>query len=163
MVKFRIRGRSRWGAAPATSVSPQKPGGVHTIVVHHTVGGRPLTVVGAKRELQSMQRHHMRSQGWSDIGYNFIIDGFGRVWEGRGAYRVGAHTLGRNTGTIGVAFMGNYEKVELSDRQIAAFNNLLERLKLFGVRASRVRGHKQMPGQATACPGRNIMRQLNLG
>ena len=66
----------------------------------------------------------MDANGWSDIGYNFVIDRWGRVWEGRGLFRVGAHTLGHNTGTVGVSFMGNYENIKLNKRQIQAFNDL---------------------------------------
>jgi len=158
---FAVRGRKAWGARPATSITQQAVSTVDYLVVHHTAGRAPALLHAAKREMRSIQDQHM-AQGWSDIGYNFVIDRWGRVWEGRGYYRVGAHTKGQNTGSIGVSFMGNYEHLKLNRRQIRAYELLLQRLRGMGFRFDAVRGHRDMPNQATACPGKNIMRQLNL-
>lgn len=159
---FTVRPRKQWRAAAPTSVTSQHPSQIHTLVVHHTAGGAKRTLLAAKRELRNIQRQHMDAQGWSDIGYNFIIDRWGRVWEGRGLFRVGAHTAGQNTNTIGVSFMGNYENLRLNARQIRAYEALVKRLHERGVRFEQVKGHNQMPDQATACPGKNITRQLGL-
>jgi len=157
-----IIGREHWGARPATAYTGQHPNDVRTLVVHHTVGKAPVLKSGVKRELKNIQRYHMDANGWSDIGYNILIDRWGRVWEGRGLRRVGAHTKGYNTNTLGVAFMGNYSNIELTARQIRAFNELLVKLKAHGVRLEYTKGHRQMPAQATACPGVNVMKQLGL-
>ncbi|MCW2605875.1 MAG: cspA, partial [Frankiales bacterium] len=64
--------------------------------------------------------YHVKSNGWSDIGYNFLVDRFGTVWEGRagGITRavIGAHAGGFNTGTVGISMIGTYE----TDRPSAA-------------------------------------------
>jgi len=147
--------------APKAIVS-QDPSDVHTVVVHHTAGKAKYLPAAVKRELRNIQAQHMDANGWSDIGYNFLSDSRGVVWEGRGLRRVGAHTLGHNTGTIGISFLGNYEIKKLNKKQIKAYNDLLKRLKLRGCAYERVNGHNQMPNQATACPGINITRQLGL-
>ena len=63
--------------------------------------------------IRGMYKYHTQSLGWSDIGYNFLVDRFGRIWIGRagGARRPvrGAHTLGFNGTSCGVAVIGNFE------------------------------------------------------
>ncbi len=63
--------------------------------------------------LRSIYAYHTRSRGWSDIGYNFLVDRFGRIWEGRygGVDRpvVGAHTLGYNDNAFAMSAIGNFE------------------------------------------------------
>ena len=157
-----VLGRQHWKARAPRSITAQNPDFTHTVVIHHTAGKRPFTAAAAKRELRNIQRQHMDANGWSDIGYNFIIDGWGRVWEGRGYRRVGAHTLNHNTNTIGVSFMGNYEHMKLNERQLQGYHDLLRKLRAHGFRIDAIKGHRQMPDQSTACPGVNIMRQLNL-
>lgn len=132
------------------------------MVIHHTVGRAPYLMGAAKREMRSIQRQHMGANGWSDIGYNVVIDRAGRLWEGRGLYRVGAHTLGHNTGTVGISFMGNYEVKKLNKKQIRAFYQIVEKCKAHGMEIKTIKGHRQMPRQSTACPGKNIMKQLSL-
>lgn len=159
---FRIRGRHSWGARPLRSITSQRPGDVHTLVVHHTAGAAPSKLADAKRQMREIERQHMDDNGWSGPGYNVVIDRAGRVWEARGLHLVGAHTLGHNTRTFGVSFMGNYETMELNRRQRIAYFALKRRLRLHGFRFVAIRGHRQMPNQATACPGKNVMRQLGL-
>lgn len=161
-MRFYIRGRKLWNAQPPkNTLIPQDPSTVHTLVVHHTAGACP-PAQSVPAELRAIQRLHQEARGWSDIGYNILIDGQGRCWEGRGLGYVGAHTLYHNTGTLGVSFLGNYETRKLNLRQRIAYRRLLRLLRRKGFRFTVIKGHKQMPGQATACPGKNIMEGLNL-
>ena len=71
---------------------------VHAGFVHHTVNANNYTRDEVPGIIRSIYAYHTQSRGWSDIGYNFLVDRFGRIWEGRygGVDRavVGAHTLG---------------------------------------------------------------------
>lgn len=111
--------------------------------------------------MRSIQRAHF-ANGWSDIGYNYVIMPSGRVYEGRGFGIRGAHTENHNTLTIGVSFAGNYDVKRPTVASVRAYRKLVKRLRAQGANIQRARGHKQMPEQATACPGRYLMRRLKL-
>ncbi|KAJ1518816.1 hypothetical protein ONE63_008156 [Megalurothrips usitatus] len=67
----------------------------------------------------------MTGQQWDDIGYNFLVGGDGRVYEGRGWDSVGAHTLSWNRRSLGVALIGNFTEAAAPDRQAAAALELI--------------------------------------
>jgi peptidoglycan recognition protein len=58
--------------------------------------------------VQGFQDYHMDSNGWSDIGYNFLVGGDGNIYEGRGWERVGAHAPGYNSNSMGICFIGSF-------------------------------------------------------
>jgi hypothetical protein len=80
--------------------------------VHHTAGRNDYTRSQAAAVVKAIQLYHVRGNGWNDIGYNFLVDRFGTIYEGRfgGIERnvVGAHALGFNTGSVGVAVLGTF-------------------------------------------------------
>jgi peptidoglycan recognition protein len=58
--------------------------------------------------VKGFQDYHMDTNGWSDIGYNFLVGGDGNIYEGRGWIRVGAHTPGYNINSMGICLIGNF-------------------------------------------------------
>jgi hypothetical protein len=88
-------------------------GGVKYAVVHHTTNSNTYAASDVPAMLASIYTYHTGTNGWCDTGYNFIIDRFGRTWEGRsgGVAKaiVGGHAQGFNTGSVGVSFLGQYE------------------------------------------------------
>lgn len=103
------------------------------VVIHHTAGGNydPYSHNWAASVL-GIWRYHAMQLGWCDIGYHYLIDPNGVIYEGRytgvrddGNVIDGAHALGHNRSTIGIAFMGNFQSVEPSDAAIQALDNLL--------------------------------------
>jgi hypothetical protein len=81
--------------------------------VHHTATGNSYSRKDVPGILRGIYRYHAQTLGWFDIGYNFLVDRFGRAWIGRsgGAERLvrGAHTLGFNRQSVGIAVIGNLE------------------------------------------------------
>jgi hypothetical protein len=148
---------------------------VHAGFVHHTVNANNYTRAQVPGIIRGIYAYHTRSQGWSDIGYNFLVDRFGRIWEGRygGVDRpvVGAHTLGYNDNAFAMSAIGNFETARPRSAMVQAYGALFAwKLGLHGVNAADTRqyvssryfqainGHRD--AGSTACPGRNLYRKL---
>lgn len=171
-----IFSRSQWGADESLrDRSSLRYGEVHAGIVHHTVNGNYYTREQVPALLRGIYAYHTQSRGWSDIGYNFIVDRFGRIWEGRygGIDRpvVGAHTLGYNEKTFAMSALGNFETAQPSQAMLDSFGRLFGwKLSLHGVRPDALRqpvgnttrpavnGHSDL-GQ-TACPGRYLYAKI---
>ncbi|MFC7917297.1 peptidoglycan recognition protein [Streptomyces sp. NPDC057386] len=107
--------RAGWGADE--SISPASPvytasGAIKAAVVHHTVDSNNYTCAQAPSVIRSIHAYHVRQLGWRDIGYNFLVDKCGTIYEGRkgGVDRavLGAHAYGFNSQTTGIAVLGTY-------------------------------------------------------
>lgn len=87
-------------------------GTVSAVFVHHTGHLNSYDCADAPRMLRAMQEDHIKSEGWDDIGYNFVVDRCGTIYEGRaggvGRPVQGAHTQGFNADSIGVAALGTF-------------------------------------------------------
>jgi len=106
--------RAEWGADESiVQGSPSYADRLAFAVVHHTAGGVPSSPAQSAAMVRGIHTYHVRSNGWNDIGYNFLIDPFGQIFEGRagGMTRnvIGAHAQGFNTGSVGVSVLGNYD------------------------------------------------------
>jgi len=115
-----ILSRLDWGADESwTDGSPRYNDVLHQVHVHHTASGNDYAKADVPALIRGMYRYHTHNLGWSDIAYNFLVDRFGRVWEGRagGVRRKvrGAHTLGFNATSTGVAVIGNFDQVSPGD------------------------------------------------
>lgn len=67
--------------------------------------------------MRNIQTYHMDDRNFLDIGYNFVVGGDGNIYDGRGWYKEGVHTLGWNGNSIGIAFIGNYDKIKPTEKQ----------------------------------------------
>jgi len=104
--------RAEWGAAPQ-ACAPDVASTLLAAVVHHTAGPNTYgSVEQAKAQIRADQRYHQQSRGWCDIGYNFLVDKWGNVYEGRADSGsrpvIGVHAGGFNTATVGVSMLGDY-------------------------------------------------------
>ena len=105
--------RSAWRANESIRRgTPAYASALRFALVHHTAGANSYTASQSAAIVRGIQVYHVQGNGWNDIGYNFLVDKYGQVFEGRygGMDRnvVGAHAAGFNTGSVGVAVLGTY-------------------------------------------------------
>jgi hypothetical protein len=183
-----IQPRAAWGGE--TDCIPRSEpayGEVQAAFVHHTVSANDYTADQVPAMILAICRYHRNSNGWNDIGYNFLVDRFGTVWEGRAGGIdkpvVGAHAQGYNSQTTGIADIGEHQDLPAADVELNAFARLIRwKLPLSGaptqgsvtltsgggslnrypagtpVTVDRVAGHRD--GDSTACPGDALYAQL---
>ncbi|HXT37068.1 MAG TPA: N-acetylmuramoyl-L-alanine amidase [Chloroflexota bacterium] len=139
------------------------------IVIHHTDSGYSGD---GSSDVRSIWAYHTFGNGWGDIGYNFVIDPQGNVYEGRagGPTAVGAHTEHYNSGAIGISLIGNFDAQTPPPAMVKALIGLVARLgNQFGINMEGVTddgtltfanlaGHRDF--YATSCPGINLYRLL---
>jgi hypothetical protein len=110
----RIVPRSEWRANEAIKRAPPRYAkGVYFAIVHHTAGTNAYGPAASAAIVLGIELYHVRGNRWNDIGYNFLVDRYGQVFEGRagGIDRnvIGAQAEGFNTGSVGIAVIGNYQ------------------------------------------------------
>lgn len=158
---------------------------VKAAFVHHTASGNKYSCSQVPSIIRSIYRYHVVSSGWRDIGYNFLVDKCGNIYEGRagGVAKavMGAHTRGFNTNSMGIAVIGSFGKTKPTDAALKAIARLTAwKLGLYGanprgktylksaggnlyrkgknVRLNVISGHRD--GFATECPGRLLYGKL---
>lgn len=109
-----LNSRAKWNPDPRKlNGSPVYMKRLKQVHIHHTASGNGYSRADVPRMIRGMYNYHTDSLGWFDIGYNFLVDRFGRIWVGRsgGAHRLvrGAHTLGFNHKSVGIAMIGNFQ------------------------------------------------------
>jgi hypothetical protein len=122
--------RSEWQADEAiTRAKPQYASHLKLAIVHHTAGANDYTRAQAAAIVRGIEVYHVQANGWNDIGYNFLVDRFGTIYEGRGGgitrNVIGAHAEGFNRGTVGVALIGNFAAATPTPAMQAALVRLL--------------------------------------
>ncbi|HYG94394.1 MAG TPA: peptidoglycan recognition protein [Nocardioides sp.] len=181
-----MRLRKAWGADPRLrNGEPAYNKTIKQAHVHHTVNSNSYGRKDVPGLIRSMYRYHTNSLGWSDIGYNFLVDRFGRIWVGRagGVKRNvrGAHTLGFNHNSFGVAVIGNFEGKRPNKRIVRSVARLAAwKLDKYGrkpralievtswgsdkyadgetVKLPVIDGHRHT--NDTACPGQHLFEAL---
>jgi uncharacterized protein with LGFP repeats len=182
----RILSRSAWGADESwRNGDPVYNGRLKQAHIHHTAATNSYSRGDVAEIIRGDYWYHTQQLGWSDLGYNFVVDRFGRIWEGRagGVSRSvrGAHTLGFNHASFGVAAIGNLDSARPSSELVTALVRLTAwkldmndrdpkgyaRVESFGsdrypegtvVRLPRIDGHRDT--NETACPGDYLYSKL---
>jgi hypothetical protein len=122
--------RAGWGANEAIRrAAPLYAPSIQLAVVHHTAGSNSYTASQSAAIVRGIEVYHVKGNGWNDIGYNFLVDKYGQVFEGRygGVDKnvIGAHAEGFNTGSVGVALIGTYQSAAPTAAEKTALVNLL--------------------------------------
>ena len=122
--------RAAWSANEAIRrAGPSYARNLQLAVVHHTAGTNSYTAAQSAAIVRGIEVYHVKGNGWNDIGYNFLVDKYGQVFEGRygGVDKnvIGAHAEGFNTGSVGVALIGTYQTTAPTAAEKTALVNLL--------------------------------------
>jgi hypothetical protein len=155
--------RSMWTDGRPDTSDMERMLPVKYITIHHD-GLTPFYGISAfesKARLELIRNGH-RGKGWADIGYHYVIDRSGRVWQGRDVTKwQGAHVKNRNEGNVGVLCMGNFCEQRPSAAQLVALNRAIAQLRTYyRVSNDNVFTHKEWPGAQTLCPGPNLQVQV---
>jgi hypothetical protein len=179
--------RAAWGGDSVPPRSAPSYGVVQMAFVHHTVTANDYTPDQSASIVLGIAKYHRDTNGWNDIGYNFLLDQYGQVFEGRAGgvdqAVIGAHAQGYNSQSTGVAVLGTFSDVPIPEAAMAAITQLLGwKLSLHGVPCEggltivsgggslnrypsgtpvamqRISGHRD--GDNTECPGNILYAQL---
>jgi hypothetical protein len=179
--------REGWGAQQCPPRATPAYGRVQFALVHHTVSANEYGPQDSAAMVLGICRYHRNSNGWNDIGYNFLVDKYGTIFEGRAGgidqAVIGAQAQGYNSESTGVAALGTFNTVALPQPGLDAIARLLAwKLGIHGVpptgtvsivsgggplnrypagrtlQFQRISGHRD--GDATSCPGNALYGQL---
>ncbi|MFD3619895.1 FG-GAP-like repeat-containing protein [Streptomyces sp. NPDC058676] len=191
VVKPPIITQAQWGASTDYDGTPTYGTEIKAAVVHHTGvdSDNTLSCAESAARLRSIQQDHF-ARGYYDIGYNFVVDRCGQIFEGRSGGMdlpvVGAHDIGFNTNTVGISYIGNFETAQPSRAALDAISRIVAwKFGMYGIDPTgkvtltsgsdlNVDGNKVPKGQsitlprvfghrdtnATACPGANLYSKL---
>ena len=173
-----IISRSAWGARNNTYCdSPRTGNETRGVVVHHTAGSNSYSKSQSAGIVRAVQAYHMKSRDWCDIGYNFLVDKYGQIFEGRngGVDKPvrGAHAGDKavNTYTMGVSMMGTYSSTEpttatkdamvklIGWRLGTTFHAAKGTYSVGSYTLNRIAGHRNVV--STACPGQKAYAWLS--
>jgi hypothetical protein len=167
--------RVSWGGTlNLTNTAPRTQTTVNHLIVHHSAGQNTSNDFAAV--VRSYYIMHTQTNGWTDIGYNWLIDRNGVLYQGR-AFNfngspdvVGAHMGGGNSGTMGVCLIGDFTSVQPTEQALLQLRNVLSwkaHERNIDVRVRRthtlgnlhtISGHRD--GTATQCPGNAFYPRL---
>ncbi len=179
--------RAAWGADAVPPRAAPGYGAVQAAFVHHTVGTNDYAPEDSAGIVLGIARYHRDTNGWNDIGYNFLVDKYGQVFEGRAggieAAVIGAQAQGYNAQSTGIASLGTFSTIGQTEAGLDALGRLIGwKLSLHGVpvqgqvvltsaggesnryssgtpvTVERVCGHRD--GDNTSCPGDVLYGQL---
>jgi hypothetical protein len=126
------------------------------ITVHHVGKYRNFDIAKntVVRDLDGILTEHM-DRNYGDIGYHFIVDYAGRLWEGRSLGYEGAHVSGQNDRNIGIVCIGNFDIQKPSEEQLITVEQIITVLREhYAIKQTRIFGHRDL--SPSACPGENL-------
>ncbi|KGN32400.1 hypothetical protein N802_18720 [Knoellia sinensis KCTC 19936] len=183
-VRPTIRTRAEWGADESIRKGAPAYGTVDVGFVHHTAGSNSYAAEDVPGIIRGIYAYHVTSLGWNDIGYSFLVDKWGRLWEGRagGVDRpvIGAHTRGYNAHSFALATLGDHQTAPVPEAVDTAYTTLFAwKLGLSHVDPTKtttltdadgsptkvfrnISGHRDFADatKATECPGQALYERI---
>ncbi len=168
--------RAGWGADESLpgSCDSSYNRTVRAATVHHTEGNNNYTKEQSPGIVRGIYAYHVQSNGWCDVGYNFLVDKYGQIFEGRRGGITqpvkGAHAYNWNTDTMGVSLMGSYTSTMPTEVQLDAtvrliawrlaayYRNPWARITINGITSEVINGHRDV--YSTDCPGNALYAYL---
>ncbi len=165
--------RNGWGADESIMRWSRQYRSVTHLIIHHTAGANSARNGDWPSVVRSTYRYHAVTRGWGDIGYHYLVDPNGVLYEGRsgGDNVIGAHAYRYNSGTMAISFMGNFETANPASNALRSAEKLLawkasqRNIKPLergqhhsGKTVNYIAGHRDWA--STACPGKNLYSQL---
>ncbi|GGP91747.1 FG-GAP-like repeat-containing protein [Streptomyces griseomycini] len=192
VVKPPIITQAEWGASTDYDGTPSYGTEIKAAVIHHTGvdSDNSVSCADSRARLRSIQQEHF-ARGYYDIGYNFVVDRCGQIFEGRSGGTdlpvVGAHDVGFNTDTLGISYIGNFESAQPSRAAMDSIARVVAwKFGMYGIdptgkvtltsgTEAGVSGNKIDQGESvtlprvfghrdtnyTACPGKNLHPKLS--
>lgn len=162
--------RSQWCGNCGEDPSPVFTDPTH-LIVHHSAGSNSSSDWPAV--VRSIWDFHVNGRGWDDVGYNYLIDPEGVIYNGRGEGLMGAHFCGTNSGTLGVCVLGTYSGVAPTEPSVQRIQDLASwqlckwqtNPTTVSLHSSsnrnliHISGHRD--GCATECPGQQLYDRLS--
>ncbi|MFA7308965.1 MAG: NBR1-Ig-like domain-containing protein [Patescibacteria group bacterium] len=170
-----ITSRSSWGANSSYMTWKPEYSEVKAIVIHHTAADDSrITGVDPKDMVRNIYYGHAVTYGWGDIGYNYVVDLNGGIYEGRsgGNSVIAGHASGYNPGTIGISVIGDYNVRNVEQSQFEAITDLVAYLayknridpagtvKLINKIIPTIVGHQDL--NPTSCPGNTLYSRMEM-
>lgn len=129
-IKPKVLTRKQWGADESRAKPwPDLSAKLNAVYVHHTAGTNSYTKAQSAALVRGIYAFHTGARGWPDIGYQFLVDKYGTIYQGRvdaiDDLPVGAQAGGYNTSTIGVSAMGNYDVVAPGSKVLSAIEQVV--------------------------------------
>lgn len=154
--------RSSWASGGVIPARMNRMLPIHRITIHHD--GMPPVALRSRGDIAAridlIRSSHLQ-RGWGDIGYHYVVDPVGNVWEGRPLSWQGAHVAAQNEGNIGVLVLGNFEEQRPTGQQVSALDNfVVDLMNRHRVGVNRVHTHRELA--KTECPGRNLQPHVNV-
>ncbi len=154
--------RSQWTGSGAITGRVNPMNGVRRITMHHEGATDSPVYFSDMRttaaRIEQVHRAHL-NRGWGDIGYHYIIDRAGRIWEARSLRYQGAHVRDNNEHNIGVMCLGNFDIQQPSAAQVEALTRFVAQLRhRHGVSIGRLHTHQEIV--PTRCPGVNLQPRI---
>lgn len=141
--------------------------GIDRITIHHegSTAFEATDAATVARRIESIRLAHLsrktKGEAWADIGYHYLVDAAGVVWEGRSIRYRGAHVEDYNEHNLGIVCLGNFDRQAPTAGQLEGLRRLVaENMRRYSIPVARVRTHRECPGAATRCPGENLQRAM---
>lgn len=128
---------------------------IEYLIIHCTASPDHATNIG----VDDVRQWHVKGNGWSDIGYHWLIDKLGFIWPGRPEKTPGAHAKGYNSKSIGIVWVGLHD---CNEAQMAALIlKGADIVKEFDITIENILGHCELPDVEKTCPNINMTKYRN--